>query len=334
MTQPSEVAVRALLLSQAEDKKVTVTLRDDLTLADLPEGEVLVAVEASSLNYKDGAAVMGRPGIVRKYPMVPGIDLAGSVLESSDARFKPGDAVLLTGWGVGEVHWGGYASHARVKADWLTHRPEGMDAKKAMALGTAGLTAMLCVMALEAHGLTPDRGEVVVTGASGGVGSVAVALLAANGWTVVASTGRTEEEAYLKRLGASSIIPRSELSELNRPLGKERFAAGIDSAGGSTLSGLLASIRREGAVAACGLAQSAELHTSVIPFILRNIALLGVDSVMCPTERRQAAWERLGRETPAVLFAESVQEHGLNEVQVLSEQILAGQVRGRTVIVP
>ena len=334
MTQPSEVAVRALLLSQAEDKKVTVTLRDDLSVADLPEGEVLVAVEASSLNYKDGAAVMGRPGIVRKYPMVPGIDLAGSVLESSDARFKPGDAVLLTGWGVGEVHWGGYASHARVKADWLTHRPEGMDAKKAMALGTAGLTAMLCVMALEAHGLTPDKGEVVVTGASGGVGSVAVALLAANGWTVVASTGRTEEEVYLKRLGASSIIPRSELSELNRPLGKERFAAGIDSAGGSTLSGLLASIRREGAVAACGLAQSAELHTSVIPFILRNIALLGVDSVMCPTERRQAAWERLGRETPAVLFAESVHEHGLNEVQVLSEQILAGQVRGRTVIVP
>ncbi len=334
MTQPSDVAVRALLLTQNEDKSVTATLRDDLGLTDLPEGEVLVAVEASSLNYKDGLAVLGRPGVVRRYPMVPGIDLAGTVLESADSRYAPGDPVLLTGWGVGEGHWGGYASHARVQADWLTPRPEGMDPRKAMALGTAGFTAMLAVMALEAHGLTPDQGEVVVTGASGGVGSVAVALLAAGGYRVVASTGRTEEEGYLKGLGASEIIPRSLLSDLKRPLEKERFAGGIDSVGGTTLAGLLACTRRAGAVAACGLAQSAELHTTVMPFILRGVALLGIDSVMCPPDRRLQAWERLNREVPQSLLTEGVREYPLNEVQRLAEQILAGQVRGRTVIVP
>ncbi|WP_424949365.1 MDR family oxidoreductase [Deinococcus sp.] len=334
MTQPGEVAVRALVLTQSEDKTVTATFRDDLSTSDLPGGEVLVAVEASSLNYKDGLAVLGKPGVVRKYPMVPGIDLAGSVLESSDARFAPGDPVLLTGWGVGEDHWGGYATHARVKADWLTHRPQGMDARKAMALGTAGFTAMLAVMALEDHGLTPEMGEAVVTGASGGVGSVAVALLAAKGWTVVASTGRTQEEGYLKSLGAHEIVPRGFLSDLKRPLEKERFAAGVDSLGGSTLAGLLACTRRAGAVAACGLAQSAELHTSVMPFILRGVSLLGIDSVMCPPERREAAWERLNREAPQVLFQEGVREHPLSEVQALAERILAGQVRGRTVILP
>ena len=264
--------------------------------------------------------------------MVPGIDLAGSVLESSDARFKAGDAVLLTGWGVGEGHWGGYASHARVKADWLTHRPTGMDAKKAMALGTAGFTAMMAVMALEDHGLTPGMGEALVTGASGGVGSVAVALLAQAGWTVVASTGRTEEEGYLKSLGAHEVIARSLLSDLKRPLEKERFAAGIDSVGGTTLAGLLACTRRAGAVAACGLAQSAELHTTVLPFILRGVALLGIDSVMCPPERREQVWTRLNSEVPQVLLQEGVHEYGLSEVQTLAEQILAGQVRGRTVV--
>ena len=334
MTQPSDVQVRALVLTQSEDRKVTATFRDDLTVDDLPEGEVLVSVEASSLNYKDGLAVLGRPGVVRKYPMVPGIDLAGSVLESSDARFKAGDAVLLTGWGVGEGHWGGYASHARVKADWLTHRPAGMDAKKAMALGTAGFTAMMAVMALEDHGLTPGMGEALVTGASGGVGSVAVALLAQAGWTVVASTGRTEEESYLKSLGAHEVIARSVLSDLKRPLEKERFAAGIDSVGGTTLAGLLACTRRAGAVAACGLAQSAELHTTVLPFILRGVALLGIDSVMCPPERRERVWARLNSEVPQVLLQEGVHEHSLSEVQTLAEQILAGQVRGRTVILP
>lgn len=334
MTQPSDVQVRALVLTQSEDRKVTGDFRTDLTLADLPDGEVLVKVEASSLNYKDGLAVLGKPGVVRKYPMVPGIDLAGSVLESSDARFKAGDPVLLTGWGVGEGHWGGYASHARVKADWLTHRPAGLDAKRAMALGTAGLTAMLCVLALEAHGLTPDAGEVAVTGASGGVGSVAVALLAQAGYTVVASTGRTEEEAYLRQLGASEIIPRSLLSDLKRPLEKERFAAGVDSAGGSTLAGLLASTRRAGAVAACGLAQSSELQTTVLPFILRGVALLGIDSVMCPPELRERAWERLSREVPQVLYTEGVREVPLGEVQAQAEKILAGQVRGRTVVLP
>ena len=326
--------MRALLLTQNEDRSVTATLRRDLSLADLPEGEVLVSVEASSLNYKDGLAVLGRPGVVRRYPMVPGIDLAGTVLESSDSRYEPGDPVLLTGWGVGEGHWGGYASHARVKADWLTHRPEGMDARTAMAFGTAGFTAMMAVMALEDHGLTPDMGEVVVTGASGGVGSVAVALLAHAGYTVVASTGRPEEEAYLKGLGAHEVIPRSLLSDLKRPLEKERFAAGIDSAGGSTLAGLLACTRRAGAVAACGLAQSAELHTSVMPFILRGVALLGIDSVMCPPDRRVRAWERLNTEVPAALLQDGVHEFPLSEVQRLAADILAGQVRGRTVIIP
>lgn len=326
--------VRALVLTQTEDRQVTATFRDDLSVTDLPEGEVLVAVEASSLNYKDGLAVLGRPGVVRKYPMVPGIDLAGSVLESSDARYQAGDPVLLTGWGVGEGHWGGYASHARVKADWLTLRPAGMDARKAMAFGTAGFTAMMAVMALEDHGLTPGMGEVMVTGASGGVGSVAVALLAQAGWTVVASTGRTEEEAYLKALGASEIVPRSLLSDLKRPLEKERFAAGVDSVGGTTLAGLLASTKRAGAVAACGLAQSAELHTTVMPFILRGVALLGIDSVMCPPERRTRAWERLNRDVPPALLESGVHEFPLHDVQQLAEQILAGQIRGRTVIIP
>jgi acrylyl-CoA reductase (NADPH) len=326
--------VRALVLSQQEDKSVSAQFRTDLSVSDLPEGEVLVAVEASSLNYKDGMAVMGRPGVVRSYPMVPGIDLAGSVLQSSDARFAPGDAVLLTGWGVGEGHWGGYASHARVRADWLTRRPAGLDAKKAMAMGTAGFTAMMAVMALEDHGLTPDMGEAIVTGASGGVGSVAVSLLSAAGWKVVASTGRPEEEEYLKALGASEVVPRTLLADLKRPLERERFAAGVDSVGGSTLAGLLACTRRAGAVAACGLAQSSDLNTTVLPFILRGVALLGIDSVMCPPARREKAWERLSREVPAALYQSGVHEFPLSEVPRLAEEILAGRIRGRTVIVP
>ncbi|GGQ93664.1 MDR family oxidoreductase [Deinococcus ruber] len=334
MTQPNSQAVRALVLTQNDDKSVRADLRGDLTVSDLPEGNVLVRVEASSLNYKDGMAVAGRPGIVRKFPMVPGIDLAGTVLESQDERYRPGDAVLLTGWGVGEGHWGGFASHARVQGDWLTHRPEGMDAKKAMAIGTAGFTAMLAVMALEEYGLTPDSGDVVVTGAAGGVGSVAVALLAAAGWRVVASTGRAEEEEYLKSLGAAELIGRDVLSGLKRPLEKERFAAGIDSVGSTTLAGLLACLKRGGAAAACGLAGGSDLPTTVLPFILRGATLLGIDSVMCPPERRERAWERLNRELPAVLLSSGVSEYPLSEVQELAPRILAGQVRGRTVIVP
>ncbi len=249
-----DAPLRALLLTKDEGGSVTATLHDDLHLRDLPGGEVLVGVEASSLNYKDGLAVAGRPGVIRDYPMVPGIDLAGTVLESSDPRYAPGDAVLLTGWGVGERHWGGYASHARVKADWLVRRPDGMSARTAMSIGTAGFTAMLALMRLEKHGLTPGAGEVAVTGASGGVGSVAVALLSAAGYTVVASTGRAEGEGYLRALGASEVIGREVLPGLKRPLEKERFAAGVDSVGGATLVGLLASLKRDGAVAACGLA--------------------------------------------------------------------------------
>ena len=337
MTQSAQTEsrqpVRALLLTQAEDKSVSAALRD-LTLDDLPDGEVTVAVEASSLNYKDGLAVLGRPGVVRSYPMVPGIDLAGAVLESSDPRFKVGDPVLLTGWGVGERHWGGYATHARVKADWLTRRPAGMSARDSMAVGTAGLTAMLCVMALEEYGLTPQGGEVVVTGASGGVGSVAVALLAALGYAVVASTGRTEEESYLRRLGASEVIGREVLSGLKRPLEKERFAGAVDSVGEGTLAGVLSSLKYGGAAAACGLAGGSGLPTTVLPFILRGVALLGVDSVLCPPERRERAWARLASELPEVLLKEGVSVHPLADVPELAAAILEGKVRGRTVILP
>ena len=333
MTQPNVDRIRALLLTQHEDRSVRADLRDDLTLSDLPDGNVLVRVEASSLNYKDGLAVAGRPGVVRRYPMVPGIDLAGTVLESQDGRYTAGDPVLLTGWGVGEGHWGGYASHARVQADWLTRRPPGMDARKAMAIGTAGFTAMLALMALERHGLTPGQGEVMVTGAAGGVGSVAVALLAQAGYTVVASTGRAEEAGYLRALGASEIVDRTLLSELKRPLEKERFAAGIDSVGGGTLFGLLSCLKRGAAAAACGLAGGSDLNTTVLPFILRGVALLGIDSVMCPPALRERAWERLNSELPAVLLDSGVQEVPLSEVIDLAPRILAGQVRGRTVIV-
>ncbi|MFC4452981.1 MDR family oxidoreductase [Deinococcus sonorensis] len=334
MTLSSPQQVRALMLTQAEDKTVTATLRDDLTVQDLPDGDVLVQVEASSLNYKDGLAVLGRPGVVRRYPMVPGIDLAGTVVESSDARYAPGDPVLLTGWGIGEQFWGGYATHARVQADWLTCRPEGLSAQDAMAIGTAGFTAMMSVMALEDHGLTPEQGEVVVTGASGGVGSVAVALLSALGYRVVASTGRPQEAGYLQGLGAAQIIGREELSSLKRPLEKERFAGAVDAVGGETLAGVLSCLKRGGAAAACGLAGGSGLPTTVLPFILRGVALLGIDSVMCPPERRERAWQRLSRELPGTLYSEGVTVQPLAEVQRLAEQILAGQIRGRTVIVP
>ncbi|GAA5532675.1 MDR family oxidoreductase [Deinococcus aluminii] len=303
-----------------------------LTLADLPEGDTLVRVTHSSLNYKDGLAVAGRPGVLKSYPMTPGIDLAGTVVQDQTGTYQPGDAVLLTGWGIGERQDGGYAEYARVKAGWLVPLPEGTTPEWAMSVGTAGFTAMLAVMALEEHGVTPGSGEVLVTGAAGGVGSTAVALLAAAGHPVTASTGRPEEEAYLRSLGASNVIGREELPALKRPLEKERWAGVVDSVGADTLAGALASTRTHGAVAACGLAGGSALNTTVFPFILRGVNLLGIDSVNCPPERRRAAWARLARDLPADKLADVTQVRPLSDVPGLAQEILAGQVRGRTVI--
>ena len=326
---------RALLLTQDGDHvqaNVTNVSSADLPSLDSVGGEVTVRVQASDLNYKDGLAISGKLGI-RTYPMIPGIDFAGTVLDSADPRFEPGDNVTLTGWGVGERHWGGYAELARVKADWLVHTPKRFGASEAMAIGTAGLTAMLCVMALEDAGLTPDAGDVLVTGAAGGVGSVAVSLLAARGYSVTAATGRIDSQGeYLRGLGASQLIDRNELGNLKKPLEKERWAAAVDVAGGATLSGVLASTRYGGHVAACGLADSATLTTSVLPFILRNVTLHGVDSVMCPADKRQRAWERLADELPDNLLRDGVQTARLEELPHLAGEILAGRVRGRTVI--
>ena len=330
MTNPLPQTFRALLLTQDGDRvQANVT---DVPSTDLPAGEVTVRVQASDLNYKDGLAITGRLGI-RTYPMIPGIDFAGTVLDSNDSRYKPGDAVTLTGWGVGERHWGGYAELARVKADWLVKTPERFSAAEAMAIGTAGLTAMLCLMALEDAGLTPDAGDVLVTGAAGGVGSVAVSLLSARGYTVTAATGRMDSEGeYLRGLGASQLIDRNELSALKKPLEKERWAAAVDVAGGATLSSVLASTRYGGHVAACGLADNASLMTSVLPFILRNVTLHGIDSVMCPASKRQRAWDRLADELPDSLLKDGVQTAKLEDLPRLAGEILAGQVRGRTVV--
>ena len=295
----------------------------------LPEGEVLVDVAYSTVNYKDALAITGNAPVVRKFPMVPGIDFAGTVAESRDARFKPGDAVLLNGWGVGESHWGGLAQKARVKADWLVPMPQGMDARKAMAIGTAGYTAMLCVMALQDRGVTPAAGPVLVTGANGGVGSIAIALLAGLGFEVHASTGRMAEADYLKQLGATELIDRASLSAPGKPLQKERWAAAVDSVGSHTLANICASLKYGGTVAACGLAQGMDLVTSVAPFILRGVTLAGVDSVQAPQARRMQAWERLARELPADVLEANTETIPLDAVATLAPRLLAGQVRGR-----
>ncbi|WP_027482888.1 acryloyl-CoA reductase [Deinococcus pimensis] len=327
---PDDTTLRALLLTRDGDH----VQHDHVTLpvTDLPDGDVLVAVEYSSLNYKDGLAVLGRPGVVRTYPMVPGIDLVGEVVESESARWRRGDRVILTGWGVGERHWGGLATLARVRSDWLVALPDSLTSLRAMTLGTAGLTAMLCVMALEERGLVPGTGEVVVTGAAGGVGSVAVALLAGAGHAVTASTGRPEEEGYLRSLGASNVIHRDELTGLKRPLEKERWAGAVDTVGSTTLAGVLASLKRWGSVAACGLAGGSDLPATVLPFILRGVNLLGVDSVEVPIERRERAWTRLARDLPHDLLDAMVRVVPLGEVPAEAERILRGEVRGRTVV--
>ncbi|MCC6518082.1 MAG: oxidoreductase [Tabrizicola sp.] len=323
---------RALVLEKEGDAAVT-HLRE-LEESALPAGDVTVAVEYSTLNYKDGLALSpSGGGIVRTYPHVAGIDFAGVVETSEDARYKPGDKVVLTGWRVGEVHWGGYAQKARVKADWLVPLPQGLTTRQAMAVGTAGFTAMLAVMALEEHGLTPAKGEVLVTGAAGGVGSVAVAMLARLGYQVAAVTGRAETELYLRDLGAARIVARAELAEVvKRPLESETWAGCVDAVGGAMLARVLGQMKYGGSVAAVGLAGGVSLPASVIPFLLRGVNLLGIDSVTVPYERRVKAWARVVTDLPMAKLEAMVRTAGLGELPALGEAILKGGVQGRVVV--
>ena len=300
--------------------------------ARLPEGDVTVRVAYSTLNYKDALAITGKGPIVRTFPMVPGVDLAGTVEQSSNPDFKPGDQVLLNGWGVGEAHWGGLAQLARLQGKWLIPLPAAFTAAQAMAIGTAGYTAMLAVMALERNGVTPDKGEILVTGANGGVGSFSIALLAKLGYTVVASTGRLEESDYLKQLGAAEVIDRAMLSQPGRPLARERWAGAIDSVGSHTLANICASMRYWGTVAACGLAQGMEFPASVAPFILRGVTLAGIDSVMRPRQDRIDAWARLATDLDPARLALITHEIGLGEVIETAHRLMDGQVRGRVVV--
>lgn len=321
---------KAILIRKDGDKQSV----DDVELApdDLMPGDVTVAVTHSTVNYKDGLALSGRAPIVRRFPMIPGIDLAGTVEHSTHRDFKEGDKVLLNGFGLSETHYGGYSEYARVKGDWLVPLPKAFTPAQAMAIGTAGYTAMLSVLALEDSGINPGRGPIVVTGASGGVGSVAVALLAKLGYRVIASTGRQHEADYLKGLGASEIIARSELAAEPRPLGKERWAGGIDSVGSSTLANVIASTSYGGAVAACGLAGGMDLPLSVAPFILRGVSLLGIDSVQMPMPRRKQAWQRLAQDLDASKLARITTALPLSGVRNAAADIVAGKVRGRLVV--
>jgi acrylyl-CoA reductase (NADPH) len=322
---------RALVLEEAE-KGVTASIQT-IDEDRLPDGDVTVAVSYSTLNYKDGMVLGGIGRLVRDYPHVPGIDFAGTVTSSDSPDYGAGDKVVLTGWRVGEAQWGGYAERARVKADWLVPLPDGLSEKDAMTLGTAGFTAMLAVMELEDHGITPESGPVLVTGANGGVGGVAVAVLARLGYEVHAATGRVELADGLKALGAAEIIPRSELDEApTRPLLAERWAGAVDAVGGKALSAMLPQMKYHGAVAACGLAGGAQLDSTVIPFLLRGIKLLGIDSVMCPTDRRRAAWNRLATDMPKAALEAVCEIATLEDLPELGRKILKGETRGRVVI--
>lgn len=321
----------ALVLNQQDKQTIATVQQIDET--QLPEGDVLINVDYSSLNYKDGLAITGKGKIIRNFPMVPGIDLAGTVISSQDSRYKAGDNVVLTGWGVGENHWGGMAERARLKADWLVPLPNGLNSKQAMMVGTAGLTSMLCVQALLDAGITPDSGEILVTGASGGVGSVAVSLLATLGFKVAAVTGRiTQNGPLLEALGATRIIERSEFEEPARPLEKQLWAGAIDTVGSKVLAKVLAQMDYNGAVAACGLAGGFDLPTTVMPFILRNVRLQGIDSVMCPTEKRISAWQKLVELLPNSFFEQACTEISLDDAIKYAEDITNGQVTGRVVI--
>jgi len=322
---------KAVFAEQIEGKpKISI---QQIDRASLPAGEVLVRVHYSDLNYKDGLAVTGRPGVIRKYPMVPGVDLAGVVEESSSPDWKPGDEVVVTGFGLSETAWGGYAELARMKADWLVRLPKGITLKQSMAIGTAGFTAMQCVVALERHGLVVDSGEVLVTGAAGGVGSIAVAILAKLGYRVAASTGRPELGDYLRSLGASEIVDRNTLTAPSkRPMESERWAGAVDSVGGDTLAAVIRALVANGSVAACGIAGGAALNTTVYPFILRGVNLLGINSVYVSRSARLLIWERLSRDLPLSLLDSMTQEAPLEAVFDLGEKIIAGAIRGRTVI--
>jgi acrylyl-CoA reductase (NADPH) len=324
---------KALMVNRAEDKSVSHQIAS-LTHDDLPaDGDVLVAVDYSTVNYKDGLCLGGKGGLVRHYPHIPGIDFAGEVVRSDDARYQPGDKVVLTGWRVGEVWWGGYAQFARVKADWLVPLPAGLDCQQAMAIGTAGITAMLSVLALEHHGVKPDQGPILVTGAGGGVGSVATTLLASAGFEVAAVTGRPDVADYLRSLGAATIIDREEmLAGDAKPLLSEQWAGCVDSVGSQMLARALSQMKYGSAVAAVGLAGGADLPTTVIPFIIRGVALLGIDSVMCAYDRRLAAWKRLASDLPKDALASATTIIGLDDVVAAGADILAGRVRGRLVV--
>ena len=321
---------KAIRIDKAE--KGTTAALTQFDEAELMEGDVTVAVEWSTLNYKDGLAVTGKAPVVRRLPMIAGIDFSGTVEASSHPQWKPGDKVICTGWGLGETHLGAYAEKARVKGDWLVRLPQGMTSRGAMAIGTAGFTAMLAVLALEKHGLTPKHGPIVVTGAAGGVGSVAIAVLSKLGYSVIASTGRMSEAPYLKALGAAEAIDRNELSGPAKPLSRERVAGGIDSVGSTTLANLLSMTKYGGAIASCGLAGGMDLPSSVAPFILRGVCLLGIDSVMCPIEVRKVAWSRLASDLDPGKLSEITHEIGLDQVIEAGAKILAGQVRGRNVV--
>jgi acrylyl-CoA reductase (NADPH) len=321
---------KAIRIDKA-DKGTTATLAQ-FDEAELMDGDVTVRVEWSTLNYKDGLALTGKAPVVRRFPMIAGIDFAGTVEASSHPAWKPGDKVVCTGWGMGETHLGAYAEKARVKGDWLVALPQGLSSRDAMAIGTAGFTAMLSVLALEKNGLSPKSGPVVVTGAAGGVGSVATAVLSKLGYHVIASTGRVSEADYLKEIGAAEVIDRNELSAPAKPLAKERWAGGVDSVGSTTLANLLSMTKYGGAIAACGLAAGMDLPSSVAPFILRGVCLLGIDSVMCPIELRKAAWQRLASDLDRTKLSEITHEIPLAEVPEWGAKILAGQVRGRIVV--
>lgn len=322
---------RAILVSRDEQKKQSVDVVE-MAPDDLMDGDVDVAVEATTVNYKDGLAITGKAPVVRRWPLIPGIDLAGTVIRSTHADWKEGDKVVLNGWGVGETHYGAYAGRARLNGDWLVPLPERFSPKDAMAIGTAGYTAMLCVLALEKAGMGPDRGPVVVTGASGGVGSVATAILSKLGWHVIASTGRPDEAGWLTDLGAAEIIDRAELSEPGKPLAKERWAAGVDAVGSHTLANVLAATSYGGAVACCGLAQGMDLPASVAPFILRGVSLLGVDSVMAPKPRRLEAWRRLSQDLEPEKLRSIATEITFDGILDAARDIVEGKIRGRVVV--